>query len=77
MNFGKFITFRVVQEDQSTVIVAELGERRLESYYVICTLRIQLRVRAAGQRFDGITGQAAFLNNDQALPAVPVKRQDK
>jgi hypothetical protein len=68
MNFLKFISFAVVQEEHEAVLVTEDGKCSIEPHYVIQPLRITYRIEVSRQRFHALARELTLLDGHQAGP---------
>jgi len=68
MNFLEFVPLGVMQQDDESVFVTELGKRLLELHYVIQPFRIAHRIQVSGQRFNALAGKLTLFDADQARP---------
>jgi len=68
LNFSHFVTLRVVQQDDDSVLVTELRERLIKLRELLQAFIVAHRVFCAGQAGQAVPGELAFLDRVQALP---------
>lgn len=68
LNFGEFIALGIVQEHNQAVFLAELIERPVQLLHFFEPFVVERRIFGAGQAFQTIPGEHAFLDRVEPLP---------
>ncbi len=67
LNFCEFIALGVVQQHDQAMLITELLERLVQLLHLLEALVILSRVLGAGQPFEAVAREHAFLNRMQSL----------